>query len=140
MKIINFNGNTLELYSDIKDLPIKNYRAFQKYILIDIGIGTTIDDVSKHFEKLHFFLSNNKVDYAIKEAENLHFAFYEMINEIDYQCYSFCCLINKLNGQKIENLSEEYLDSKINELNELGLTQLMVDDYIDQIKKKLIAN
>lgn len=140
MKIININNNIIELYSDIKDLPIKKYRSFQKYILIDIGIGTTIDDISKHFEKLHFFLSSNKNDHAIKEAENLHFAFYEMLNEIDYKCYSFCCLIHSINGNRVENLSEEYLDKIIEDLNDIGVTQKIVDEYIDEVKKKLITN
>lgn len=140
MKIIELSGNKIELYDDIKELSIKRYRTFQKYLMIDIGIGSSMDDVMKHFEKLHFFLSSKKVDFAIKEAENLHFAFHELLGEIDYKCYCFCCLIHTINGEKIDNFSEEYLDSIVEKLDEFGFTQQMIEDYLDQIKKKLITN
>jgi hypothetical protein len=139
MKIINLNGTTIELYDDFKELTVKRHRAFQKYILIDIGVGTDFQDIIKHFEKLHFFLSSDKNDFAKKEAENLHYAMHEMVNEVDYKCYSFACLIHKYDGKPVENYSEEYLDTVLNDLDALGLTQAMVEEYLDQIKKKLIT-
>ena len=71
MKTVKIGKHNVELYDTIEELPITRFHKYQKYLLVDSGIGSTIEDFDKHIEKARRFLILNDPANAQKELENL---------------------------------------------------------------------
>ena len=72
MKTVKIGKHTVELYDTIEELPVTRFHKYQKCLLVDCGIGSTIEDFDKHIEKARRFLMLNDPANAQKELENLH--------------------------------------------------------------------
>lgn len=128
------------IQESIKELPIDRYSEFQKYIIQDAGIGSTIEDVYKHSEKIDVFLSTDKIQEAINERANQHFNFFFMLNKINIRHLSFAVLVDSINDQPILDYSETNLLKVCERIGKLGLTHEGLCSILEDVKKKLIPN
>ena len=48
MKTISLANRTIKLYDSIDEMPIENFQRYNKYIIIDAGLGSDIDSVDEH--------------------------------------------------------------------------------------------
>jgi hypothetical protein len=141
MRTVNLgSGNSFEIHESQKQLPINRYTDFQKYLLQDSGIGSTIADIDKHFKLLDTFLGAGSLEDAMRERHNLHIGLYLQINKINIEHISFACLIHSINGKRLEDFSETHLIQVCRELGEMGLTQEHVGDILENVKKNSILN
>jgi len=131
------SGETLIFYSSIKEMPIKLYNLTQRYLLQDMGIGSDMPAIDDHFKALDGFLSANKIQEAISERENQRFAFYTMLQEVNYKSLAFGCHVFSINGRLIEDRSEESLSEM---LSGLGITIEDVDEVLLDLKKNFNMN
>jgi len=136
MKIIEIGEHKINIWASAKEMPTSRYMTFQKYLLMDSGIGDTMESVNNHFNKLHTFLAHSKIEDAKKEAENLHFNFYSILNEVDYQSRAFACMVHSINDELKTDYSDEALGETLKQLSDLGLTRAIAEDYSDEVKKK----
>lgn len=123
-----------------KELTIDRYTEFQKYIIQDSGIGSTIEDVYKHFNKIDAFLSVDKIAEAITERTNQHFNFYMMLNSISITDRSFALLVESIDGILISDYSEHGLKSIGDKLAKLRLRRSKMEEILEEVKKKLIPS
>ena len=72
MKPVNIGKHVVELYDSIEELPVIRYHKYQKYLLVDSGIGATIEDFDKHIEKVRRYCMIGDTSNAQKELENMH--------------------------------------------------------------------
>lgn len=141
MKTVNLkHGNSFRIHETQKQLPINRYTDFQKYVLQDAGIGSTLADIDRHFQMLHSFLGAGKVEEAARESHNMHINLYLAINKISTKNISFACLIESINDKPITDFSESNLIQVCNALGEMGLTDEMLSDLLGDLKKNLILN
>ena len=136
MKAIIINNHKIELFTDIRELPIKRYIQFQKNLLIDSGIGSTMEDVAKHFQKLFTYLNNEKVKEAIEESQNLYKNIYAVINGHSTKLTALSCLVKSINSKPKNDLTDEGLDKLTEELKTLGITWGEIDTQLEEVKKK----
>jgi len=137
MKEIQVGDNcVLKIYATAQELPLDRYTKLQKYSLLEVGIGNTIESVANHFQKLHQFVANDMKEDALLEAENLHYNFYSILQEVNYSSMAFCCFIHSINGTKVDDMSEENLKVILKDLTEYGLAQGIIDKENESIKKK----
>ena len=129
-------GKRIELYNSIEELPIKRYVAYQKYILLDTCVGSTLEDVLAHFEKLDYFLQHNKVNEAKQERLNLHTGIYLQYEKINTTMLSFCCFVKSIDGQERKDLTEEGLQATSEILQETNITIGKLSKLLAQVKKK----
>ncbi len=132
--------NSFLIHESQKQLPINRYTDFQKYVLQDVGIGSTIESVDSHYRMLDTFLTADQTEDARRERYNLHSNLYLLINRINIEHISFACLIHSVNGQVLEDFSETNLIRICEQLGKMGLTQQMVSDILNGVKKNLIQN
>lgn len=135
-----FRKNVINVYESIKELPIERHHEFQKLVLQDLGIGSDLDAVAKHFSVFHNLLVNNKSGDALMEAKNLHNAFFYILEGINIKSFCFVVMVESINGEKFNDLSESGIKKHIKKISQSGLTQGMVDDVVEDLKKKLKAN
>ena len=130
-------GHTVTMYDSIKDLPAERSHEFNKLILQDIGVGSTMDSIANHFSALGNFLVNKKSDEALQEAKNLHNNFYNMIQKINIKSFCFVALLYKIDNDLITDLSDEATRKTIKRISQIGMMQSEIDDIIDELKKNL---
>lgn len=137
----SFGKNTeIEIYESIKEMPISRHHEFQKLILQDVGLGSDIGSVGKHFSQFHTYLTGGKVNDALQEAKNLHNNIFYMIQKINIKSFCFACLIKSVNGNDVWDLSQESIQKRLDELSKAGLTMEDVGEILEDVKKKIKQN
>jgi hypothetical protein len=124
----------MELYKDIETMPITVFMKFQKYVLIENGVGTNVQDFSKRLAKLYEYTVNNKPKFAMEEIANLQTLFYNVVEkEQDAKLYALSYLV-KGNEQKSEDEVKEFIEKNLKKLT----TKYIYELYFE-LKKKLLA-
>ncbi len=125
-------------YSSVKELPIVVAKEFGAYLLQDVGIGNTIQDIDDHLEKAIAFLQADNKDAAVEEMKNLRLGLFSQLSGLDYTALSFLCLVKSVDGMEVTDRSVEGLQKLMEKLP--GLTGGRIRELLDQVKKNLIRN
>lgn len=133
-------GNEISIRVSPKELPINRFTDFEKYLVQSAGIGSTMGDVDKHFANVSRFMQAAKYEEAVLEWQNMHLNLYMMLNRINIKHIAFACLIDSVDGKKIDDYSEEALKNLCEELGKMGLTEEMLSDILESVKKNSILN
>lgn len=137
---VKFNETTVRLYDSIQDAPIERFNAYQKYSLLDAGVGSTINDVNTHFQKLFQQLSAGDSEAAAKEAKNLFYNFNYILEGVNISHYRFAVLVHSINGVRLPDLYPETLKQVLFDLSKKGLTNKAISDYLENVKKNFGQN
>lgn len=140
MITIDLNQGNIKLYNDISQLPAERYKDFQKYQLMDSGLGSDMSSVDDRFSSLFKHLHRSNTADALKEVENLYFNHYLIIKGINMGHLSFGCLIYSINDDEITDYSEDALRINIKRASDLGLTQNILEAYLLDTKKNSDPN
>lgn len=133
-------GHTITLYNNVKQLPVNRYNEVQKYLLMDSGVGSDMEAIQSRYARLYAFLAEKKIEEAQKEAENMYYTHYSILEAINYKSYAFCCLISEINGEAISDYSEDGIRAILKKLEGIDLSQYDIESSIDIVKKKSQMN
>ena len=124
----------MELYKDINTMPITVFMKFQKYVMIEQGLGSNVQDFSTRLSKMGEYISHNRKDNALEELKNVFNLFYSIVEkEQDVKLYAIATLIK---GN--EKLSDEELKEYVTN----NLIQKTVGEIYEtyfELKKKLLS-
>lgn len=140
MRTITTSQGTFRISESIKELPIHRFSEFQKYLLQDSGMGSTIEDIYRHREKIDIFLAANKVQEAINESVNQHFNFFFMLNKIQITHLTFAVFVDSIDDKPVTDHTEANLLLVCDQLGRIGLQRGELETILEDIKKKLIPN
>lgn len=104
MKTTTLNGKKVVLYDSIDEMPIANFQKYNKYLLIDAGIGSTVDDVDGHIVKIAKFIKSGDQKKAMQELQNLRQNLYMISENISPKFMSFASLVKSVDGREVDNL------------------------------------
>lgn len=138
MRTVKISGGKFEIRETPKELPINRFNDFQKYMIQDVGIGSTMADCERHFQQLDTFISHGKIEEAARERYNQHYGLVLAINRINITHLSFAVLIHSVNNRPIKDYSETNLKKVLEKLGDMGLTQAHVEDILEDLKKNSI--
>lgn len=127
----------LVLYASIKEMPIKLYNITQRYLLQDMGIGSDMNAIDDHFKSLDSFLAAGKIEDAKRERENQRFAFYTMLEGVNYKSLAFGCHIHSIDGVEITDRSEEAISAM---LDGLDVNIDFIEETLQEVKKNFSMN
>jgi hypothetical protein len=131
--------HSLTFFKSINDLPIKRFQLVQKYTLIDSGIGSTLNDVIRHFSRLDQFIEVKDFDSIVAERENLLMNYQFMIGEQYIKSYVFASLIKSVDGVNVD-ITDDNIDDYVQMLENSDLTISQVEEITDSQKKSLMSN
>ena len=134
MKTINIKGLKLRMYDSIDEMPIANFQKYNKYILIDSGLGSDIDSVDAHIVNLAKLIKTNMTK-AQQELQNMRQNMHMIVTEISPRYMAFASLIHSINDERVTDLSEDNLKAIINKLREVKHSVII--DFLVWVKKKL---
>lgn len=132
-------GHSIKIWENFRELPMNRFTSTQKYFIQQVGIGSTLEDVNTHMERLHLFLAAEKIEEARQEAMNMHYALHLAINKINVKHICFTSLVYAVDDKPVEDHSENALVELCIQLGEWGLTDAMVNDILSDVKKKSIG-
>lgn len=107
MRKTKIGRHTIEFYDTIDEMPIVRYQKFNKYLLIDGGVGSDIQDFDTHVEKVLRFLSVKDTESANTELQNIRQNVYLIQQELSPKYLAFCCLVARLDGKTIGDTDED---------------------------------
>jgi len=136
MRQVKIGKHKVELYDSIDELPIVRFHKFNKYVLVDCGIGSDMSDVDTHFEKILRYSAKKDFENLQKEIQNLRENLYFVLTELNPKTRSFCCLVKSIDGKDVGN-SDSGIESVFGILS--GIPKKEMDGELEGLKKKLTS-
>lgn len=138
MKTIDTGKHVIKLYDSVDELPIGAYQRYNKFLLIDAGIGSSIDDFDAHIVKLAKLIGNNEREKAAQELQNMRQNLYMINANISPKYMAFAALVYSIDGQKIEAVSDDDYGELLAKIREMPHS--LLTNTLDWLKKKLQTN
>lgn len=138
MKTIDTGKHVIKLYDSIDELPISAYQRYNKFLLIDAGIGSSVDDFDAHIVKLAKLIGNNDREKAMQELQNMRQNLYMVNSSISPKYLAFAALVHSIDGQKIEAVSDDDYHEILAKIQETPHS--LLTKTFDWLKKKLPTN
>lgn len=128
--------HTVEFYSSAETMPIMRYQKFNKYLMIDNEVGSTIGDYDKRMSKAIQFVHSDMKTEALKELENNRQNVFHCLSEYSPKNKAIAILVKKIGNREYTSIDSDTLDEIEQKLDEIGFTKKMMDETISDIKKK----
>lgn len=135
MKEVKLHGHKVRLYQSIEELPMDRFHKYNKFLLLDAGIGSDIQDFDNHIERVVKYIRKGEKDNAAKEMENMRLNIYLILQEQSVKDMSFACLVESIDGKTCDDLSEEGLKNVLQTLG--GVPRKDVAAELEATKKKI---
>ena len=110
MKYFFIGKHRVKVYDSIDDLPMARFHKYNKFLLIDAGLGSDMQSFDAHIEKVVRFMKSGDKDNAAKELENMRQNVYIMLTEQSPQNLSFAALVAEIDDVEMNDLSDEGLE------------------------------
>ena len=135
MKNLIVNKKVVRVYDSIDEMPIVNFQKYNKYLLIDSGIGSDADDIDAHITRVVKFIKSNNAKKALQELQNMRQNMYMVNNEISPRYLAFAALIHSIDGEEVNDLSDDGLKNILARLKEIKHSKVI--DFLTWLKKKV---
>lgn len=135
MKNLLINNKIIRVYDSIDEMPIINFQKYNKYLLIDSGIGSDADDIDAHIIKIAKLIKANNDKKALQELQNMRQNMYMVNNEISPKYLAFAALIHSIDGKEVNDLSDDGLKKLLEDLKSIKHSKVI--DFLLWIKKKV---
>ena len=137
MKRLLINKKIVQVYDSIDEMPIVNFQKYNKYLLIDLGIGSDADDIDAHIVKIAKFIKANNNNKALQELQNMRQNMYMMNSEISPKYLAFAALIHSIDGKEVNDLSDDSLKNLLQNLKDIKHSKII--DFLLWLKKKVTS-
>ena len=137
MKSLLINKKIVRVYDSIDEMPIVNFQKYNKYLLIDSGIGSDADDIDAHIVKIAKFIKANNNKKALQELQNMRQNMYMINNEISPKYLAFAALIHSIDGKEVNDLSDDGLKKLLRYLKDIKHSKVI--DFLLWLKKKVTS-
>lgn len=134
MKTISLANRTIKLYDSIDEMPIENFQKYNKYIIIDAGLGSDIDSVDEHIVQLAKLINSDDKKKAMQELQNMRQNMHMIVSGISPRYMAFAALIYSIDGKKVESQSDTSLQELLSDLKKAEHNSII--ETLFQLKKK----
>lgn len=134
MKVGKINKHKVEIFDAIDEMPIQRFQKYNKYMLIDSGVGSDLQDILDHIERAKIYIKANPA-MAVAELDNMRQAIYLVSEEMSPKYMAFAVLVNKIDGKPADDLSDVGLKKVLETLKDAPKT--WIDRILDLVKKKI---
>ena len=138
MKQMLINKKTICVYDSIDELPIVNFQKYNKYLMIDSGIGSDVDDIDAHIAKIAKYIKSKDEKKALLELQNMRQSMYMINSEISPKYLAFAALIHSIDGKEVTDLSDDGLKALLEEIKQIKHSKVI--EFLFWLKKKLRRN
>ncbi len=126
-------GHQVEIYDSIDELPIKRFHKYNKFLLVDAGVGSDLNDVNLKINTIIKHVKN-KSEFAVTELENLRQSLFLISSELSPKHLAFSALVHSIDGSIIHDLSDESLYRVLDKLK--NVKQSWLSGFLESNQKK----
>lgn len=137
MKSLLINKKIVKVYDGIDEMPIVNFQKYNKYLLIDSGIGSDADDIDAHIVRIAKFMKAGNNKKALQELQNMRQNMYMVNSEISPKYLAFAALIHSVDGKEVTDLSDDNLKAVLHEIKTVKHSAII--DFLAWLKKKVAS-
>jgi hypothetical protein len=134
MNLQRFCGHSVELYDCIDELPIQRFQKYNKFLMIDAGVGSDAHDILTHIDKAERLLKSDPTA-ALRELENMRAAIYLVREELSPRYMAFAVLVARIDGEAVTDISDAGLRATLDRLRTARVG--WIDCILDAVKKKI---
>lgn len=138
MKTVKMGGKEVKLYDSIDEMPVTNFQKYNKYLLIDSGVGSDVDDIDGHITKLARLITADEKAKALQELQNMRQNIYMVNSMVSPRHMAFAALIHSVDGEKVDDLSDDGLKDLLERLRGAKRSQMV--ELLEGLKKKRIRS
>ena len=138
MKQMLINKKTICVYDSIDEMPIANFQKYNKYLMIDSGIGSDVDDIDAHITKIAKYIKSKDEKKALLELQNMRQSMYMVNSEISPKYLAFAALIHSIDGKEVTDLSDDGLKALLEEIKHIKHSKVI--EFLFWLKKKMQRN
>lgn len=138
MKQMLINKKTICVYDSIDEMPIANFQKYNKYLMIDSGVGSDVDDIDAHITKIAKYIKSKDEKKALLELQNMRQSMYMVNSEISPKYLAFAALIHSIDGKEVTDLSDDGLKALLEEIKQIKHSKVI--EFLFWLKKKLRRN
>lgn len=136
MKTIQLNTKTVRLYEGIHERPAERDTWANYYLLADMGIGSSMQAVDNHYAALTGLVLEGKTELIPQQVENMRLCHHAILTRYRPDHLAWACLVESVDGVPYTDLSEDALTGLVADLSADGLTAGLIEDTLEEIKKK----
>jgi hypothetical protein len=119
------NGHNITTWAGIDELPIGRYSAFNRYMMLSDGLGSSFDDIERiHLRSLAQILDDKKS--AIQQIANMREAIFNIINGVNFNHRAYCTLIHSIDGKETAGYSDSEIDALLVTLEQIGVINELI--------------
>lgn len=135
---VNLPGGSFSIYTSPRHLPETRRIEFECYRLIQDGIGSGMADIDKHFAGVFALLNGRKYEEIETALNNLRYLLYGITyKQITPRSLALACLVDSVNGEPANDLSETALMALVRRLSDMGITDLIVTRLFEDAKESI---
>lgn len=135
MKTERIGVHLVTLYDNIEEMPIGRFHKYQKYSIIDSGLGGDLTNLDAHLQRAMAYIRKGEEDKAVTELHNLRQNVFFIQQGVNPQLLSCACLIAEMDGIPQNDLSEEGLQRLIDKLTDVPTNVFTA--LFEAVKKKI---
>ena len=132
---VKLTNHTVELFNSIEELSITRFHKYNKMLLVDSGIGGTMEDIDRHLARIMALARQDKLDELGKEVENMRQNIYMVQVGLNPKLLSFAALVKSIDGEPVTDFSDEGLKNIVEKLKDEKITDIA--ETLDDVKKKI---
>jgi hypothetical protein len=129
--------HTVMFYDSDKVLPYRRYHKFNKHMMIDLEVGSTIEDYDKRQSRGIQYLNAQDIKSAGIEFTNQRQCLHNALEEYSPKGMALAVMVYSIDGKVYKDYQEATLDKILDKLDAIGFTKQMLDETIEHLKKKL---
>lgn len=138
MRDFLISGKKVRVYDSIDDMPISVFQKYNKYILLDAGVGSDVNSIDEHIVKAAQLVRQGESDKAIQELQNLRQCISLVVGELSPKHLAFASIVHSIDGVRNNDLSDDHLRDIVAQLKDAPAS--LIDRIVDFVKKKYMRS
>ena len=136
----NIGGHKVAFYESIDEIPEANREKFDSYAIIGSELKPRLGTFNQKFKEARNYLAANDIYNADQAIVNIQRSFLLSANNHNLNRVAYGALIASINGDKIDDLSDEFLNELVETYIAPYKTVVEIEDKIFEVKKNFIDN
>lgn len=127
------------LYDSIDNMPQLRKHLFDKFLILEEGIGGSMEGLEKSFSKLDHYILAKDFDKLVMERQNMYTRYINALSLVNFKSLAFVCLVKSINGKVIDLIDESGAEEYQNEVLK-SITNRELNDFVEEVKKKYLKS
>lgn len=140
MHTLTLPGGVVTLHDSPRTIPESRRVEHDYYALVESGVGSTMEDIDRHFEPMIALIGGNPDD-MVTAINNTRFLFAQILErQVSARSLAFCCLVATVDGEPWTDFSPDGVDALSRGLSDKGLTDELITEHWQTVKKNSMLN